>query len=63
MLTKLKHLCQEHNLDPHALRKALRQQLKHKPNQRWQWTENDPELKKARAIAKQLQDKQHAQKP
>lgn len=48
----LKHVAREYDLDPYALRQKLRSQLEHKPNQRWQWDEKDPNLSKAREIAK-----------
>ncbi|RMH22107.1 MAG: hypothetical protein D6698_01740 [Gammaproteobacteria bacterium] len=50
----LKHLCREFNLDPYPLRQKLRKALKHKRNQRWQWSEDDPQLAEARKIAKAL---------
>ena len=52
----LKHLCQEYGLDPYPLRQQLRKGLKHKRNQRWQWQPEDPQLAKARKIAKQLSE-------
>lgn len=55
----LKHLCREHNLDPYPLRQALRKALKHKRNQRWQWSPDDPQLAEAQAVAKALKEKTH----
>lgn len=52
----LKHLAQEFQLDPYKLRQVLRQHLPHKPNQRWQWKPTDPQLQKAKDIAKELSD-------
>ena len=52
----LKHLCREFDLDAYPLRQRLRKALKHKPNQRWQWKPDDPQLTEAKAIAKEMQD-------
>lgn len=53
----LKHLCREYDLDPYPLRQALRKQLTHRRNQRWQWQDDDPQLKEARDVAQTLKDK------
>lgn len=53
----LKHLCQEYGLDPYALRQVLRKKMPHRNNQRWRWSEDDPDLKTARQLAMQMKDK------
>ena len=56
----LKHLAREFDLDPYKLRQHLRAHLPHKRNQRWQWTTENPELAKARKIAKSLSETKDA---
>lgn len=50
----LKHIAREFDLDPYRLRQHLRQNLKHRRYQRWQWPDNDPQLTQVRTLAKQL---------
>lgn len=55
MLT-LKHLAREHDVDPYALRMALRaSQLEPQVNKRWKWeSSEDPEYQKANSVAASL---------
>lgn len=57
MAIVLKNLCQEYDIDPYDLRMALRAKLKKPKNERWQWSEDDPQLTQARAIALSLKGK------
>jgi hypothetical protein len=52
----LKHLCREFDLDSYPLRQKLRQHLKHAKGQRWKWKPDDPELAKARQVAKAMKE-------
>lgn len=57
-MVTLKHLCREFNLDPYPLRQYLRRHMKdHDKHQRWRWPDNDPQLERARELAKQLSEK------
>lgn len=54
-LITLKHLCREFDLDPYTLRQYLRKHLtSHTKHRRWKWQPDDPELKTAKALAKEL---------
>jgi hypothetical protein len=53
----LKHICREFDLDAYPLRQKLRAKLKHKRNQRWQWSSDDPQLPQVREIAKAMKEK------
>lgn len=52
----LKHLCREYDLDPYPLRQVLRKNMPHRKNQRWRWSEDDPDLKVARRLAAQMKE-------
>jgi hypothetical protein len=59
-IVTLKHICREFELDAYPLRQKLRKKLPHKPNQRWKWQPDDPQLKEVRAIAKTMKDQLNA---
>lgn len=44
----LKHLAREFKLDPHKLRKLMRENFKIPAGRRWQYDEDSKELKKIR---------------
>jgi len=58
-LITLKHLCREYDLDAYPLRQVLRTHLKHRKNQRWAWSPDDPQLKEARSLAAQMKEKKN----